>query len=240
MLVASVTTLFEAIVNDDRKNFTGLVEDPSVLLEPDTLAKLDRSIQGVFCFLAFHPRFDAAVFDYVCSPSFPTDTGSHVLALFTVEESALTPQVMGKHLAENWLSLEESNYPAYEIVNKLFVSDRPPALPGVLIAHRLAEPSEPVYVPLRRELKGDQLAAFMRSLFLYADEGYRRSVRESVPFAPKLGTVLAREGISYMRISPLLFSEWLFKSINFVRSKGGDIVTVVKFAAGLVSKEEKD
>ena len=153
MLVASVSNLFESIINDDRDNYTGFVQDPAEFLKPHNLAKLDESLEGVFCFLAFHPRHDPAMLDYVCSPKFAADTGSRVLALFTLEEAVLTPQVMSKQLEGNWLEIGESNYPAYEIVGKLFPSVKPPALPGVLCARRLAEPSEPVYVPLDRQLK---------------------------------------------------------------------------------------
>ncbi len=240
MLVTSITNIFESIINEDQKNFTGFVENPKELLKEENLVRLDQSIKGVFCFLAFHPRHDQALFDYVCSPIFSSDTGSHVLALFTIEESAITPQVMGKNLANSWISVEESNYPAYEIVGQLFPSDQPPPLPGVLIVHRLSEPTEPVYVPLNRDMKGDVLASFMRSLFLYVDEGYRTSIKESVALAPRLGAILARENISYMRISPLSFSEWLFKSISFVKKHGGDIVTGIKLLGGLSSKKEKD
>lgn len=235
MLVASVLSLYESVLNAGRRNFTGIVQDPKELVKPENWATMDTAIRGVYCFLAFHPRFDSAVFEYVCSPSFPSDTGSNVFAFFTIDASAITPRTLNKTLWPNWLSVEESNYPAYEVVQLLFPSDRPPVLPGVLIAHRLGEPCEPIFVPVDRNMKGDSLSSFMRSLFLYVDESYRRSLSERVPVASVLGPLLARNDVAYSRLSPLTFGEWFFKSLHFIKRKGGDIATIVKLATPLVA-----
>lgn len=209
-----------------RKNLSGNIQDPNALFQPKAAAALEKEHPGVFAFLVFHPALDAGFKDYVSLGAIGAEAGKNILVLFTLETPIYRPKKMAPSLLQAGLTLQSDEHPAYEFARALFTPRQPP-LPGVVFFRRLAEQSEPVYVPLARASSATAAGKSIRQLFVLANESYSASESDDTEFADKFSKRLALNNLEYERIKPLSALELLARAFYTAKRSLGDIVAVV-------------
>src|ERR1017187_538639 len=149
MLVRSLQTLIEQAVESFKAHqYTGNILSVEEFLLDENIRKLEDAFDGIFAFLAFHPRADQPIVDYVQAGSMSSDSGRHVLVLF-ISEAARWPTSVTERSVRAWLELDLATHPSYELMEALFKGSTPPTPPGVAFFSRFTDSLEPVFVSLQ-------------------------------------------------------------------------------------------
>lgn len=228
MIVLSLENILEAAVADrSTKNLSGYIHDVEQLLTKENLRKLEIAHDGIFAFLAFHPKLDTAMTDYVQKGSLSADAGSNIFAMFVLDQSANTPQRITDESFKNWLTIDEQQLPSYEIVRRLF-EQNPPPLPGVAFIEKLSDQSEPVFVSFQGKGTVEEVGAFARKVFYIASQTYNKNRKDQEEFVLGFCARLTQERIEYYRTSQKTIMEWLIFAYNLAKANVGTLVSVVQ------------
>jgi hypothetical protein len=176
MLALSINSLIEEanLADPDQKRLAGNIGDIESMLKPEHLVKLEQRLGDVaFAFLAFAPKADAAVRQYVEEGTLASDAGPHILALFTLAHDAASPVEVDDEAFADWLDLDVAEQPAYRLVRLLFEPGPVPPLPGIAFFARLSEPCEVVYFDLGSLENAAKVRERLRALFALADDAVR-------------------------------------------------------------------
>jgi hypothetical protein len=227
--VLSLTVLIqEAIASPTTKKISGNIKSFPKLFEPESLRALEDAHQGIFSFLAFHPAADLSVTDYVRAGTLSSDSGKDVLALFTLDAAARWPiEVTDKSFA-NWLEVDTSVHPAYEMIRMLFDPEVPPPVPGIIFFDTFAEETEVVYVSMSELVSEQEVRKVLRRWFALAANAWQDSFRKPRgTFADRMSAALLAERAQYVRTGKTSMREWLIRSFHFLQDQKSDLVTII-------------
>jgi hypothetical protein len=226
MLVVSVRQLAEQTVAEARpeKRLSGSVADFSVLFEAENLEQIEQRY-ACFGFLAFDPRGDQAIVDYLSEGTLAADSGQSALVLFTTSRPTPTPSEFDVGQLD-WLDLDAGTLPAREILRHLFVPDEPPPLPGIALLRKLSAGDEAVYFPLGDLESAAQVRQHLRALFVDLEEVAKGSV-DGRQFVNRLVNKSQLAGRSFHRGSIGSPRQWLISGYQLVKANAGDIIAAV-------------
>jgi hypothetical protein len=227
MLVLSFSSFIEeAIAKEDVDKLSGNVSSFDKLVRKESLELLEKKHEGLFAYLAFHPKADQPVADYVKNGTLASDSGPNILVLFTLDAEAKWAAPMSSDAFDSWLDLDNSVHPSYELIRIMFAQTVVPPLPGIVFFDCFTKEREPVYVSLQGLSDPAQVKEVMRTVFSLADYAYRSS-RERGSFAEGFGVELQKKRIGYQKAGRKSMMEWLVKAYQVVWDHKGDIVSVV-------------
>lgn len=229
MLVISLTTqLEEAIAAPGVKNASGNIRSFEEFLAPEALVQLEKQHAGIFAFLAFHPRSDRVVTEYVKSGTLASDSGSRILVLFTLDASARFPSRIGHQSFQRWLDLDAEVHPAYQMVRERFLPERVPPLPGIILFGSFSVAAECLYVGLADAEKPEDVRQRLRQLFSLAEESFlQKHSGEPGSWVGPLAVKCQGAGLSYIRSGSSSTREWLARAYRFLAEHKGDLVSVL-------------
>jgi hypothetical protein len=223
VLVISLRSLLEEAASTGKYDI-GNIEALRNLLDPGNLAKLNEFAEAV-CFLAFHPRGDSAVTDYVRGGTLADDSGPGILVLFTLDEQApIAIPVSGTSLGVS-TELGIGVHPAYQLVRALFDGKPAPALPGLVVFGNLATDTDGVYVPLSHLDTEREVRTHLREVF--SDIGFQARAAKPAKFLDDLGVRLSSRGLKYQRTNRRPMREWLLEGFRLTKQNYGDIVGTI-------------
>jgi hypothetical protein len=222
MLAISLKTILEQIAAErhGEKRSSGNIADFGELMQPENLERLDAAFDA-FAFLAFHPGGDAAVRSYVEAGTLGSDSGKRLLALFSLGEEATWPTVVSRASFGDWIDVETTMHPAYEMVTWLFEPEPSPPLPGVALFRSMAGEDEVVYVGLGDAHDTGLVRERLRTVFALAHAAVTAGT-----FADHLGAALQRDRIAYEKTGRKSVREVLIRSSQVARDHASDIVAV--------------
>lgn len=226
MYVLSLQTLTEQIVGAQvaEKHLSGSVEDLSILFEGNNLEVIETRYTA-FGFLAFDPRADHVIVDYLAEGTLAADSGARVLVLFTTARPAPFPSPLDVESLD-WLELDTGTLPAQEMLRDLFVPNEAPPLPGIAFLRRFSTGDEAIYFPLGDHETAAALRQYLRALFVdvagAADAGTTgRQFINHIAVKSQLANRTFRRG---MIGSP---RQWLISGYRYVKANAGDIIAAV-------------
>jgi hypothetical protein len=229
MLALSINSLIEEanLADPGQKRLAGNIGNIESMLEPEHLVKLEQRLGDVaFAFLAFDPRADAAVRQYVEEGTLASDAGPHVLALFTLAHDAASPVELDDEAFVGWLELDLVEQPAYQLIRLLFEPGPVPPLPGIAFFARLSEPCEVVYFDLGSLDDAAKVRTRLRALFALVDDAVRSS-KGMEKVANTLAVAAERGQFQPFRSGRVSIRQWLTRGARFVGDHAGDIVAVL-------------
>lgn len=201
------------------------------ITDPDELARnapaLESLHKGLFAFLAFHPKADKEVADYVEAGSLASDSGTNILVLFfSATDFRMARNISAKDLGLG-VSLDLNIHPAYEFARWLFPNGAMPKLPGLILFDHVFDVVNAIYVPIAKRGNQNEVAEFCRSVFALADKVVvERKDGQPLSF-DNLGFQLKRAGIEYSRTGSASVGEWLLAAFQFAKKHGGTIASVI-------------
>jgi hypothetical protein len=233
MLVISLITLIEeATASSDLEHLSGHIRDPEKLFDPESLKALDAVHAGPLGFLAFVPNADQAITDYLLEGTLAADSGPQLLVLLVASVATAAVQLSHYTLGD-WLDVEISQHPAYELIRQLFKSGPVPPLPGVAFFSSLVGEQEAIYVGLT-DLAGVAAARMrLRLLFSLADRAWTDASGKREAFISGLAVALLRSDVQFQRTGRVSMREWLVAGYKFAQRHKSEIVSVISFGAKL-------
>lgn len=205
---------------------SGGIQSLEKLLRPENIRTFESLHNGIYCFLAFHPKIDNIVSDYIKIGSLGSDAGRQIMVLFIATSEMRTPKQVEKSDWDFGIELETSIHPAYEAVEILFPGKKV-NLPGLVFFDRLSEPKNSVYLPLSEVESVSNLASLCRTIFTIANNSFNTSIDKRQDFAELFSVQLEKKRIRYERSQKTAFREWLVKIYNKVYDHRADIISVV-------------
>jgi hypothetical protein len=210
------------------KRLSGPVESAEKLLEPETLASLDRHFGGAYTIILHDPAADGAIQAYLTGGSAAGDSGRSVMVLFepVARPAAASAQISGLGLGE-----VEGSRPLVDFARGMFPGTAL-ALPGMLVLPRLSAPGNPLFVPLGG---ADDEAATTQSIRALLAVVAAQAAAGKLD-TDKVGRALALKGIAYSRGSLRSPSELLLTALRALWDSRKDLAAIigagVKLAAG--------
>ena len=189
------------------------------------MAKL-KDVAKMFAFLAFNPKTDSPVREYIISGGLFADSGPNILVFFVLDEDAAGPVPVSSEAFGSWLSVQGSDIPAYRLLRFVFEPDPVPPIPGLVFFSELGQHDEAVYVPLADAADAASVQRTLRVIFSLADHAARIQLPQD-----RLGglrVALRRERIKYTTTRRMSLAEWLVRSYQFVSDHAWDIATLIK------------
>jgi hypothetical protein len=205
------------------KHLTGSIGDIEGLLTPEAMRALEESHPGYFAFLAFHPSADAAIMTYLGEGSFPFDSGSRALVLFTTEETGPAVWAYSAPALAAVTVADHSDLPVQAALRYLF-GDHVPVLPGIAVFSGFSKDTDVVYFSLAGLTDAAAVRLAVRSLIGLADEAWNGNREE---FADRLAVAALRSKLAFQRTGRRSMLEWLVQTFQWLSRHRGDIVTVV-------------
>ena len=229
MLVLSLRTLVEQAVESFKAHqYTGNILSLDDFLREESISRLESQFDGLFAFLAFHPRIDQTIVDYIQAGSMASDSGSRILVLFLLDQPAQWPVPITKQSFGSWLELDTSVHPSYELVRTLFEGSTPPPLPGIAFFDRLSDLREPVFVGLQNLTTKEQIRTRLQTVCGLATTAYSKHGHRYDRFANDFCVELELQKVPYVRAGRTSMRSWLIKAFRVAWQHKGDIVSVVK------------
>jgi hypothetical protein len=224
VLVLSVVNILEEATCAGFKHATGAIRDLDGLFQPENLACLPQFVD-VLCFLAFHPRGDGAVADYVRSGTLPDDSGARTLVMFTLDEPAPVVVHVGPDSMRSWAEVTVGTHPVYQAMRALYPDRQVPPLPGLVLFDDLAHGARTIYIPLDHLASERDVRTCLRQVFSLVDH----VVANSAPgrFLDEMGYALRKNELAFQRTDRTPVREWLLRAIQFARRHRGDIVSAI-------------
>jgi hypothetical protein len=229
VLVLSLSTVIQEAASDPNlKKISGNINSFDKLLAPESLALLEKSHNGVFAFLAFHPAVDSTIVSYIKGGTLPSDSGRDILVLFSLDAQARWATAITSESFSDWLTVDLSVHPSYELLRFLFDPERPPPLPGIVFFSAFTGEAEVVYVKFPLISSEAEARSFFRNLFSLVDKVWHSSAgKPSDAFTDRLAAALSKEKFEYAKTGRVSMREWLVKSMNFLAQQNSDIVTLI-------------
>lgn len=209
-----------------KRYLSGGIESLKELLRPENLTKLESLHIGIFCFLAFHPRIDNLIAEYVEKGSLASDSGRQIMVLFIGNSELRSPKQIEKSDMNFGIQLDTSIHPAYEAVEVLF-STKKVDLPGLVFFDRFVDATNSIYIPLDGMQSADNVASLCRTIFSTAQNSYNDVNRSQRDFPNAFSVQLEKKRIRYERTQETSFREWLIKIYNKAYDHRADIISVV-------------
>lgn len=227
MYALSLITLVEESVAEVAgvKGLSGNIKSFDELFQPGRLEALEK-VYYYCAFLAFHPKTDTAVTEYVKNGTLSSDSGPNILTLFTLDTEATWPTPITDQSFTSWLDVEVSNYPAYQMVRMLFEPNQVPPLPGIVFFRSFNSKREAIYIALQELDDVKAVQKRLRVLFSLADEIVRKTKKPD-DIQSELAVALQEHRIAFSKTSNTTMSEWIIRSYQFLGDHLGDIVSVV-------------
>jgi hypothetical protein len=202
------------------------------LLSHDNLEQLERWHDGVFAFLAFHPKGDKPIVDYLLEGTLADDSGQRVLVFFTLNCDARWPKPICPSDFGDWIGVEQSSDVSHQIIALLFKDQTAPPLPGILFFERFSI-TEPVFASLAGLHETSRIRETIRLLCSVADRCSRDNGDErSGRFADHLSRCLALQDREYARANGKSWQEWCIAVFQRLWKSRQDLVS----AASLLKK----
>lgn len=217
--------------DEHTKNLSGSITDIENLER--NAAALESLHRGLFAFIAFHPRADAAVVEYVEKGSIASDSGSNILVLFFSTTEMRFPRNITPNDLNIGVTLDTDVHPAYQFAERLFPTGVKPKLPGLVFFDHVFNVVDAVYVPILKQSTAIEVGAFCRSVFVLADAVVKSNKLLERASFDELSTVFKAKGIEYSRTGQASLGEWLITAYDFAKKYGGTIVSVISKVAKL-------
>lgn len=225
-LISIASVVQELSRNHEQRHATGEIQNREDVFSETAAAALQNYHNGPFAFLAFDPRIDTPVTEYVETGALTADTGTRVLLLmFAMEQSSPLSQPSATELGLP-IDIRTGEHPSVTVINKLFPTLKRPILPGILFFDELLEPVEAVYVSLAGYLTVSAVANVCRTVFAAINLASHNSNTQYDDFC----AVLLRERIVYSRSQPACFREWLYRVRELAREFRGEVFALFKMA----------
>lgn len=218
--------LLQAVLDEGQpKKFSGAIKDAALLLQPESVAALDRRFGGAYAIFIHDPAIDSAIGSYLAGRGPATDSGQFIMVLYEPE-----PQLRNgpSHEGVSGVSSLTRESPLLEFLRNLFPNEHL-ELPGIILLRRLGEPQAPIYVPLMQEKDVGSLNSTIRKLFGHAAEALHEGGPDG--YATSLGRALALSGIAYQKSDSKTVGEHFFAALRLLWDYRKDLIAVVRFAA---------
>ncbi|WP_242911349.1 hypothetical protein [Actinomadura terrae] len=224
MLVMSFQAMLEEAAARGKKGHAGNIQRLESLLTAENMSQLSDYAR-VLCFLAFHPRGDAPVVDYIKAGALADDSGPDVLVLFTLDDPAPVPVSLEDESFGRWADLGLSANPSHRMIRALF-DDRPtPVLPGLVVFENFAGDSDALYLPLGHLDTEHEVRTHLREVF--SGVAHLGSGSKPGKFLDDLGMHWSRQELTYERSGRRPVREWLLGGFRAARDHYGDIVATI-------------
>lgn len=228
MLVLSISSLIEESMLGGQgvDRLSGNVLDPDRLFDVDSLRALEEAHSGVFGFLAFDPRVDDVVSEYLLSGTLAVDSGPRLLVLFTVATQASVPTVLTRP-SLSWINLDESELPARRLVREVFESLEPPPLPGLLMFESFTNQADILYFELGSAEDVGELRDRLRGVYGLADH---LAASESVGagrFNRTLAVEAQRRRLAFRQAGRASMRVRFIRTYQMLGDNAGDIVAAL-------------
>lgn len=211
--------------NEKRKDLIGAITDPESFGQ--NLAALDTLHSGLFSFVAFHPKLDAPVAEYIEKGSIGSDSGPNILVLFLSTKEMRRAQDITLDYLNLGVTLDPNIHPAYRFASWLFPGGAMPKLPGLVFFDHASNVVKAVYVPIVSCDTAREVADYCKSVFVLADGVVReRRAGEEISI-DSLCRKLNSNGIQYSRNGRTSIGEWLVILYGFAKEHAGEIASVV-------------
>lgn len=217
------------------RELVGGVRDIETFLAPESLAKLEKHHDGVYCFAVFHPRIDEHVAAYLASDAPAVDAGQHMLLLFPTQKEIRTPRQLKLQDLDIGIELAVKEHPAGLLLATFYPGPDRVALPGLVFCGSVLDVADAVYVPLADASTVADTARRCREVFLLAERAYLRTP-DKAQFIPALAALLDAARIHHQRSGSASAVVLLSTAYRSVAARRGDLGTVV---SDRVSREEK-
>ncbi|MFD7835312.1 hypothetical protein [Streptomyces sp. NPDC059761] len=221
--ISLASLIEEAVADADIKKLSGNVTSFELLRTEESFIALEQAHSGVFAFLAFHPEADGAVADYVREGTLGSDSGAHILVLYTDDAALRTP---GRTLAVDGVDIDSGVHPAYEMARTLFAPKTPPPLPGIIFVDRFTGEGCALYSGLDELSDAAEVRGRLRALFALAENALGPEPNRD-KFGKSFGIALQAAQIPYERAGRASLREWLIRGYQNVVQRGSDLVTVI-------------
>ena len=213
----------ESVADHSFGRLSGNVMSFDRLLSAENLAALEQAHPGVFAFLAFHPRVDAAIADYVREGTLGSDSGPRILVLFTLDADM---QVGNQQLTVDGVEIDADLHPAYRMVRILFAPKAPPPLPGIIFISQFTDEGSAVYSELNGLADAAAVRERLRTLFAMAEKSMGSDGNRE-KFINAFASSLQASQLPYSKSSRTSLHEWLIRSLQFVAKYRSDLVAVL-------------
>jgi hypothetical protein len=223
----------EAIYLQDpsKKNLAGSISDSKDFHEHRQ--SLQAFHRGLFSFLAFHPKIDATVAEYIEKGSIASDSGPRILVLFFSTKDIGFPRAVTPKDLNLGIDLDLNVHPAYEFVEWLLPAKSLPQFPGLMFMDNVVESINAVYVPIGKHSNAIEVADFCRSIFALANHIKMKDPNE--PFSmDSFSASLKSAGLEYTRSGGASLGEWLVVAFQFGKKHGASIASVISKVAKVI------
>jgi hypothetical protein len=227
--VVSLSSLIEeaALGGGGIKRASGNVLSPEALLNEDNLLALEQSTPGIFAFLAFHPRGDRALMEYLEDGTLGSDSGPNILVLFTLSTDAGAPLVLATDAFAQWLHIDEGELPCQRLIRELFEPGPVPPLPGLLVFDSFLQPGEGIYLDLSKETSSEELRRSLRSAFALLDHAVRTGKDGKRSVADRFAVAAQRDRRQIYRSKRVSMRQWLVRAYQLLADHSGDIAAAI-------------
>lgn len=222
----SFSKLLQEIMRDNVRYASGGIRKLDDLLNPGNLSKLQDRHNGIFCFLAFHPKTDAIVGEYIENGSLASDAGKEILVLFVVNSLMSSPSPIIKEKLD-FIEIDEEIHPAYDAIKYLFPSSNV-SLPGIVFFDSFSEPKDTIYVPLTEAVTVEDVSTSCRKIFSIARNSFNFNSMEN--FGDNFAYNLKIKNCTYERSQRISSREWLLGLYKSIYKHRADIVSVFSTA----------
>ncbi|MBM9621820.1 hypothetical protein ACFQ60_17700 [Streptomyces zhihengii] len=224
METVSLAALIEQATAEPGTGFaSGNVRSFEVLFREESLAALERAHPGIFAFLAFHPGVDEPVADYVREGTLGSDSGMHILVLYTDDATLKTP---GPTISVGGVEIDSRTHPAYETARLLFHPQAPPPLPGIIFVDRFTGEGRAQYSSLEGLVDASEVRGRLRSLFTMAENALGPDQNRDT-FSRSFDTMLREARMPYETSGRAPLRTWLSMSHQNAAQCGSDMVTAI-------------
>jgi hypothetical protein len=218
--------------NESTKRLAGSITDPDNFVR--NLPALQSLHTGLFSFIAFHPRVDQTIAEYIEKGSIASDSGPDILVLFFSATEMRFPRTIAPKDLNIGVNLDMEIHPAYQLTQSLFPTGTIPKFPGLIFFDSLFDEVEAVYVPIARRSTAAEVVDFCRSVFVLADRIMKqRNEGEAISF-DSLSMAFKTNGIDYSRTGQTSVGEWLISAYNFGKKHSATIVSLISKIAKVV------
>ena len=176
MLAVSLRTQIEQILAEQEqvKRASGNIKSFDAVFAPGSLTILAQKFRA-FAFLAFDPKADQVIAEYIREGSLAMDSGPNFLVLFLLDCPATSPVSLDASSLNSWLELDQSVQPSHQALRFLFEPKPVPPLPGIAVFRELGEQAEVIYIPFPAQDTVPAVRNYMRILSSHIDVASRGS-----------------------------------------------------------------
>ncbi len=223
--VLALSRVIESAITNGQKNLTGEVQDSSKLFDHESLKALERSHNGIFCFLGYVPDIHEEVHKTLVSGELTLHADDQTLVLFVSDIAPAVPRKLNEDVS-SWLQISGSENEMLRFVREALPGSAL-NLPGLLLLERLTGKSSVIYVPFHNQKKSPTEIADLT--FTACHLFNTTAINATSDFASYLQIELTKHGVNYAGGDSISLTEGLYRLQQFIRQYGGAIVSLIKF-----------